>query len=79
MIRTLAYPLRSFLLGAVESGGLRWLGPRLPRLPLWWRELWPEMRPRRIKRWGWVLLLAVAIVLATGELGPAASAVAVLP
>ena len=79
MMKTLTYPLRSFMLSAVESGGLRWLGPRWPRLPLWWRELWPEMRPRRIKRWGWVLLLAIAIVLVAGELGPVASAVAALP
>ena len=79
MMKALTYPLRNFVLGAVESGGLRWLGPRLPRLPLGWQELWREMRPRRVRRWVWVLLLAIAIFLVAGELGPVASAMAALP
>jgi hypothetical protein len=40
--------------------------------------MWHEVRPRKL-RWGWALLLAIAIVLAMGELGPAASAIIVLP
>jgi hypothetical protein len=80
MIEALTYPLKSFVRGIIEPGQLRWPGPWLPRLPLGWQqELWREMRPRRVHRWGWVLLLAIAIVLAIGELGPSASAVLVLP
>jgi hypothetical protein len=66
------------IFGIVRPGRLRWVGPWLPRLPLDWQDLWRQMRPRKI-RWGWVLLLAIAIVLVIGEFGPAASAIAPLP
>jgi hypothetical protein len=50
----------------------------VPKITLDWQTFWREGRPRKF-RWGWALLLAVAIVLAMGELGPAASAIAALP
>ena len=78
MVQLVAYPLKNMILGAVRPGRLRWVGPCLPKLPLGWQDLWRGMRPRKI-RWGWVLLLAVAIVLAMGEFGPAASAVGAWP
>jgi hypothetical protein len=43
-----------------------------------WQELKREMQPLKI-RWGWALLLAIALVLAMGELGPAVSAIVPLP
>jgi len=79
MMEALTYPLKSFVRGILEPGQLRWLGPWLPRLPLRWQELWREMRPRKVHRWGWMLLLAIVIVLVIGELGPVASAVNGLP
>jgi hypothetical protein len=78
MIRQITYPLKNIILSAVRPDRLRWAGPWLPRLPIEWPDLWHEMRPRKI-RWGWVLLLAIVILLAMGELGPAASAVVALP
>jgi hypothetical protein len=78
-MKALGYPLKSLVQGTIEPGQLRWLGPWLPRLSMGWQELWREIRPRRVHRWGWVLLLAIAIVLAMGELGPVASAVTALP
>jgi hypothetical protein len=78
MIQLVSYPLKNAILGAVRPGRLRWVEPWLPRLPLGWQDLWREMRPRKI-RWGWVLVLAIAMVLAMGECGPAASAIARLP
>lgn len=77
-MRALTYPIKAFVRGTIEPGQLGWLGLWLPKLPLGWHDLWREMRPRRIRRWGWVLLLAIAIVLAMGELGPVASTVAAL-
>lgn len=74
MIQLVAYPLKNVILGAVRSGRLRWVGPRLPRLPLGWQDLWRELRPRRI-RWGWVLLLAVVLFLLLGECGPPAATI----
>jgi len=79
MMKALGYPLKSFVQGTIEPGQLRWLGPWLPKPAFGWQELWREMRPRRIRRWVRVLLLAIAIVLAMGELGPSASAVLALP
>jgi hypothetical protein len=64
--------------GIIRPGRLRWLGPWLPRKTLSWQDLKPGMRPFKI-RWGWVLLLAIALFLAMGECGPAASAMTVLP
>jgi|GEM_PF-2164844 len=78
-MKALTYPLKSFVQGTIAPGRLRWPGPWLPRPVMEWQELWREMRPRRIRRWGRVLLLAIAIVLAIGELGPSASAVLALP
>jgi hypothetical protein len=75
MIQLVTYPLKNAILGAVKPGRLRWVDPWFPRMPLGWRDLWYEMRPRRI-RWGWALLLAIAIVLIMGECDPAASTVA---
>lgn len=78
-MKALTYPLKSFVQDTIAPGRLRWLGPWLPRPAMGWQELWREMRPRRIRRWGRVLLLAIAIVLAIGELGPVASAMTALP
>jgi hypothetical protein len=78
MIQLVTFPLKNVILDTVRPGRLRWIEPWLPRLPLGWQDLWREMRPRKI-RWGWVLLLAIVILLAMGEFGPAASAAAVLP
>lgn len=66
------------LFGIVRPGRLRWLGPGLPRLTFSRQNLKHERRPFKI-RWGWALLLAVALVLAMGEWGPAVSAIAALP
>ncbi len=79
MMKALGYPLKSLVQGTIEPGQLRWLRPWLPRPALGWQELWREMRPRGIHRWVRVLLLAIAIVLAMGELGPAASVFVALP
>jgi hypothetical protein len=78
MNQMVTYPLKNIILGVVRPGRLRWVGPWLPRLPLNWQDSWRALRPRRI-RWAWALLLAIAIVLVLGELGPAASALWPLP
>jgi hypothetical protein len=72
MTQQVAYPLTNMILGAVRPGRLRWAGPWLPKLPLGWQDLWRTTRPGRI-RWGWVLLLAVGLLLLMGECGPAAA------
>jgi hypothetical protein len=72
------YPLNHAILGVAGLGRLRWVRPCLPRLPLGWRDLWCEMRPRKF-RWGLALILAVFIVLLMGEFGPSASLLAALP
>ena len=77
MIQLVAYPLMNRILGAVRSGRLRWVGPRLPRLALGWQDLWRELRPRRI-RWGWALLITLVLLLLMGELSPSASAIDLL-
>jgi hypothetical protein len=64
--------------GIVRRGRLRSLGLRLPRLAFEWQDLRGRMQRVKI-RWGWVLLLAVILVLAMGEWGPAVSAIAALP
>jgi hypothetical protein len=73
-----SYPLRNIVLGVVKPARLHWLGPWLPWVTFGWQDLKRAKRPLKI-RWGWVLLLAIAIVLAMGEYGPAASAIAALP
>jgi hypothetical protein len=78
MMKTIPYPLQNIVFGIVKLGRLRLVGPWLPRMAFSWQDLKREMRPLKI-RWGWVLLLAIAIVLAMGEFGPAASAIAALP
>jgi hypothetical protein len=78
MIRTIPYPLRNIIYGIAKPRRLRWVGSLLPRMTFAWQDLKREMRPLRI-RWGWALLLAIVLVLAMGECGPAASAVAALP
>jgi hypothetical protein len=64
--------------GLVRPGRLRWPGPRLPRMALGWQDVRQRMHPVKI-RWGWVLLLAVVLVLTMGEWGPAVCAIAALP
>jgi hypothetical protein len=78
MIQMVTYPLKNVILNMVRLGWLDWLGPWPPRMNFRWQDLWREMRPLKI-RWGRVLLLAIALVLIMGELGPAASAIAALP
>ena len=78
MMKTIPYPFQNIVFGIVKLGRLRLVGPWLPRMAFRWQDLKREMRPIKI-RWGWVLLLAIAIVLAMGEFGPAASAIAALP
>ena len=57
---------------------LRWVRPWPPRMTFDWQELRHVMRSFKI-RWGWALLLAIVLVPAVGEWGPAASAIATLP
>ena len=64
--------------GIVRAGRLRWPGPGLPRMVFGRQDLKRERRVIKI-RWGWALLLAVALVLAMGEWGPAVSAIVALP
>jgi hypothetical protein len=71
MMETIAHPLRSFVSGIFPPGRLR-------KVTFGWQELKREMQPLKI-RWGWVLLLAIAVVLAMGEFGPAVSAIVPLP
>ena len=73
-----AYSLRGHVLGAVAPGGLRWVGPWLPKIAWRWQDLKRAVSPLKI-RWGWALLMAIIIVLAMGECGPAASAIASVP
>jgi hypothetical protein len=78
VIRPISYPLKNAALGGVKLGRLRWLGPWPPRMTFGWQGLERETRPLKI-RWGWVLLLAIVLVLAMGECTPAASTLAGLP
>ena len=78
MMQQVSYPLKNAIQSAVRPGRLRWVGPCLPNLPLGWRDLWREMRPRKF-RWGLALILAIVLFLLMGECGPTASLVAVLP
>jgi hypothetical protein len=78
VIEPISYPLKNLVLGVVKQERLRWLGSWLPRMTLVWQDLKREMRPLRI-RWGRVLLLAIVLVLALGECGPAAFAITLLP
>jgi hypothetical protein len=78
MMETIAYPLRNFVSGIFRPGRLHGVGPWLPRMTFRWQELKREMQPLKI-RWGWALLLAIALVLAMGEFGPAVSAIVPLP
>ena len=78
MIKSISYPLKNVVLGVVKLGRLRWPRPWLPGMNFGWQDLKREMRPLKI-RWGWVLLLAVVIVLVMGECAPAVSAIATLP
>ena len=78
MLGPVSHPLKNVILGVGRPGRLRWRGPWLPGMSLGWRDLLREMPPFKI-RWGWVLLLAIALVLAIGELGPAASVILALP
>jgi hypothetical protein len=64
--------------GIVRPRRLRWLGSWLPRMTFGRQDLKREMPPLKI-RWGWVLLLAIVLVLAMGECGPAVSAITALP
>jgi len=77
MMRTIAYPLRNFVSGIVRPGRLRRIGPWLPKMAWGWQELKRKTHSLKI-RWGWALLLAIALVLAMGECGPAVSAIAPL-
>jgi len=78
MIQLVTYPLKNVVLSMVKLGWLHWPEPWLPRMTFGWQDFRREMRPLKI-RWGRVLLLAIALVLAMGEFGPAASIIAALP
>ncbi len=78
MIRSIYFPLYTVLLGVVRPGRLRWLGPSVPKLTLGRQDLGRAIHPLGF-HWGWVLLLAIALVLAMGEINPAASAIASIP
>jgi hypothetical protein len=62
----------------VRPGQLDWLGQRLPRLPLGWRDLWRERRPRK-SRWHLALVLPIVLLLLMGECGPSAPLITGLP
>jgi hypothetical protein len=70
--------MQAAVLSMLRSGRLRWLGPWLPRMTLGGRHVKRTAEPFGF-RWGWVLLLSIAIVLAMGECTPAASAAAAIP
>lgn len=72
-MQLVSYPLKSFVLGVVKPDRLRMVGPWLLKKAFEWQDLMREMRPLKI-RWAWVLLLALVLVLALGEFGPAVSA-----
>lgn len=78
MTKMIPYPIVDIVLGMMKPWRLDWLGPWLSQTSFGRQELKREASPFKI-RWGWVLLLAVAILLLMGELGPAASAIAGLP
>jgi hypothetical protein len=78
MMKTIPYPLWNFVSDIVRPGRLRWLAPRLSRMTLGWRDLKRGTHTLKI-RWGWVLLLAIALVLAMGECSPAVYAIAAMP
>jgi hypothetical protein len=78
MIQQFYYPLKNAILGAVWPGRLPWISPCLPRLPIGWRDLWREMRPRKF-RWGLAVILGIVLVLLMGEYAPTASLLAALP
>jgi hypothetical protein len=67
MMQTIAYPLRNLVSGILRPGRLR-------KMTFGWQKLKREMQPLRI-RWGWALLLAIALVLAMGEFSPAVSTI----
>lgn len=78
MLGPTSQPFKNIVLGVGRPGRLRWRGPWLRRMAFGWRDVLHEMPPLKI-RWGRVLLLAVTLVLAMGELGPAASVIIALP
>lgn len=69
---------KNVVLGVGEPRRQRWRGPWFRGTPFGWRDVLPELSPLKI-RWRWVLLLAIALVFAMGEFGPAASAIIALP
>jgi hypothetical protein len=78
MTGMIPYPIVGIVLRMMKPWQLSWLGPGLPETAFSWQDLKRELGPCKI-RWGWVLLLAIAILLVMGEFGPAASAAAGLP
>jgi hypothetical protein len=78
MIEPMSNPRRNIILGLIKPGWLRWFGPWPPRMTLGRQDIKREMYPLKI-RWGWVLLLAIAMVLAMGEWGTVASAIVAVP
>jgi hypothetical protein len=73
MTETTRYPARDVTWGIRRLVGLR-PAPMWPaRLGPEWQQLRRAMRPIRI-RWGWVLFLAIVLVLSMGECGPTVSA-----
>jgi hypothetical protein len=78
MMKMISWPLQRIALSLSQAGGMRPIGSWLIKMRYGWQGLQQEMRPFQV-RWGWALLLAIVLVLAMGELGPAASAVAALP
>jgi len=77
MLQLVSYPLRT-VLAVVKPGRLPWLGLWLPKMASAWPDLGDDLRPLRI-HWGRVLLLAILLFVAMGEVGPVASVIATLP
>jgi hypothetical protein len=78
MMKTMPYPLKNIVSGAIRPGRLSWLWIGIPRMTAGWQGLKRSLGPLKI-RWGLVFVLALAFMLLMGELSPAASTILTLP